>query len=205
MAIANAEVYGMNKEVQNWIDAGCPWVIGIDIFKNRVNNKVLLALFESGETNFTKKRLREELEKMLPANKIEKSAAAVSQLPKYDASNLPEPLKSEFIRKGDLYKMASQLHGDLYHEKSKEKRAELYQQIKTLFEEIDSIWKKCDQFMGLRPTEVIVPDENDRAKLLQQRNNLRSNLSKARSRNKPDKIAEFETQLAIVEEKLNHE
>jgi hypothetical protein len=185
----------MRERIERWIAGGCNYAEGVAIYAEYGTNSALKTLFNAGASPFTQRKLRDELTAMDAAAKPKSRNYSK---PKYQVTDLTPELQTEFTEKGKLFKEASALHGDLFHARTDKDRAHIREEIVKRFDRISDIWNKADAYI-IREREI----SNDPVKLVQERNNIRSQLSKARKANNPEKIARLTATLDQLNKKIN--
>lgn len=186
----------MRETIEKWIASGRDYSTGVAIYAEHGKNTAYKSLFQSGKSPFTEKKLGDLLHEMLEAAKPK--ARSYANKPKYQVTELSPELQQEFTDKGKLYKEASALHGDMFHERDQQKRAQLREQIVKNFDRISDTWNKADAYI-IRQREL----NNDPVKLIQERNNIRSQISKARKKGQQDKLNSLEARLAEITQQIN--
>jgi hypothetical protein len=128
-----------------------------------------------------------------------------------NTESLPPELKPLEIRKSELWRESQALKVQLNFSDSKAERCQLAHTILNNFDEINEIWAVINNWhktktLPAAPKDPEVITETDPVKLIKMRNNLRSNISKAKVR--PDwieKLRIWEKQLVAVDKLLNTE
>jgi len=185
----------MIADIESWLAGNRNFERGVELYERYGTNPALKILFASGASPFSTDKLFKELTALCIKAKP-KSAPKVEK-PKYTIDDLSPALQREFKRKGDLFKQASQMHSDLFHEQNQQRRADLVAGIKSCFDKIAAIWKKCDEYIRDRDNQ-----DNTVSGLIQKRNNLRTRISKARKQELADKEQDLIAELKLVEAKL---
>lgn len=185
----------MRKKIEEWFAGSRDYAAGVTIYSEYGKNAALKTLLSSGETRFSRTRLESALKEL---NESYRPVPKKYEKPQYDYTELSNSLQQEYRRKGRLYSQASRLHAELYYESAPEKLKEIRDEITRLFDEIDRIWKKCDKFIIEKRGREWKPHE-----LLQHRNNLRSQISKAKKKNDQLRLPRLLEELAEVETKLD--
>ncbi|WP_143017147.1 hypothetical protein [Catalinimonas alkaloidigena] len=187
------------------------YATALAIYQDLGTSAFMKQLLASGESVYTTRRLRAELEELLSTAEIG-GAAVPSPLPRRIAVNdefahAPEAVQALQVEWKDLYKISNHLRLKLPLIVRQQDRAPLCREIRSHFDRIHDLWTQLDYYRAhgeLPPNlkEVTVAIE-DRAQLERRRNTLRTYLSRARNGTRPsDKVPAWEAELRSIEKKL---
>ncbi len=181
--------------IQLWIIGGKDFQSGAAIYQQHGTNAGLKALFKI-ETAYSRRRLEEELPKLIIDSPAKESPSR--QREKYTVDQLPPHLQEKYRKKAKLYAQASGLHHQMKKADNNISRAFIRKEIIELDKEINAIWDECDAWMNEPPK---TKSKMSISELYQKRNNLRSQISKAKKRN-PSKLEKLQEELAEMEREI---
>ncbi|MGI4865436.1 MAG: hypothetical protein ACRYFZ_16050 [Janthinobacterium lividum] len=187
---------------QAWLDGEQDFTQGAQLYARHPEARPALValLHRSGPGPFTSKQLVQEIERLVTEQPAPAPAAAAAPT----SPERPAAVAALEAEKLQLFKESSNLHGTLRHLPTDEERYQAAVTIKKNFRRDDAIWDALSyhkQHGVLPPVVESVIADDDAAGLLRRRNTLRTYISSKRGTN--DKRAEWLTELAQVERKLN--
>lgn len=200
-----------------WLNSDRDYKKGCDVYEHHGTNINLKNFFKRPFSEYNFKKLVSELESLSGGPetiiKVETNFVKISKKEKQeiDFNQLPSELKLLHTEKGKLYKEAQYCHSRLDLLTTDHERFEHAKVIVQNFKGIDERWKKLDYWAEhhqllpevKREIELKISEIKDVAKLMKMRNNLRSNISKAKGKpHKADKLKIWEAQLQEVYKQL---
>jgi hypothetical protein len=178
------------------------------------------------ETTYNRNRLARELLKIAdqvpvssPPQKFATSVSPKKPAPRQRANptikseDWPPPLKPAVERLQNLYQLVNHYHPqmDQLYNINRKQAFDVKCKVQDSWQEISEIWRILNYWTD---NKVVLPnkynpDEKhlpyDRARLMKQRNNLRTYISRsAKDPAKADKVKEWRLELLLIEKKLGH-
>jgi cell fate (sporulation/competence/biofilm development) regulator YlbF (YheA/YmcA/DUF963 family) len=223
------------QEIKDWLEGSRDYQEGVDLLAKHHLNKILCRnLTRNGESETNHEILVYELSKLIGgfdefAHKAKRATEAVKKLsesisqasesnspaPEIKLDNLPKEIEEIILIQGKLFNKKAVLSNslvDLPESATDADRKQIVDQIVTLTEEYNRLadlkteWQKT----GKIPEIEVKPklDESTKVQLLQERNNLRSNLTKTRKnlekyQAQPAKVVKYREKEAQITARLN--
>lgn len=200
--------------VQQWLATGQGYQEGLVILERLNPGHVLLSLFRSGESSFTRKKLLDtliavgeqaaketpiRLPNIRPVPKA-KPESRVQQTASLKENLLPQILQERSKEKKRLYHLKMAKRRELDPKGSIDANSKVLEAMRKLDSQIDQIWSELDLY---ERTGVVITDRDrsmDKASLIHRRNNARTLVSKYKGN--PDKehlLQKHETELHKIE------
>ncbi len=201
----------MISEINTWLQSGCNYLKGVELYQNYGANKTLQALFSKSQTSFTTTKLKQELQKLVALSKPQVHSETKTPAP---SASYPEPVctwykqamalldinKDRKTRMGLLVEEALQkfnpetelnkLNKWLLDKGSEQM---VHEHLNSCFEESKlwekiSIWRKTGKLPEPEPKIPAAIELMDMHNLILRRNVLRSRISQCKRRNPPRKF-----------------
>lgn len=219
----------MMNEIQQWVKAGRHWDPGKSLLERHSGNAAMKRFFRTcNPTNENQDMLLYELKKLIPtineSTKITQPAASNGTIEGELHSEKPiarsQEVDEEIARLDEkwrvLYKEMAGIKLKLMHYPNDEERKVAAFKVLDLFDECRAIWKRRDTIIANGALPKIERSANnvtdDPVKLITNRNNLRTRISKTKSRmqNQDEKvqqekkllIAKWQVEIVEIETKL---
>ena len=187
----------------NWLQTGQVFADGVEFYALHGTNNTLKQLFKTGVNQFTKQKLKEEIEKL---QYIAQSNTNNRAKPKLDRTKLPPVLQTEYDKLRDLIGLMSFKHAQLEVVKNEAARHLLAKEILSAADERRIIFNRIDHYLStgkdLVQQAVLknIPEEKQLRELL-----LRSELNKLRVqrsklKNNQKRISDYNAVLARISE-----
>lgn len=217
-------------DIQIWLSGKHDYSTGLQLINRYSNNRVLKMMLDRGETSFNREKMIEELTALNRSEEANYNNRPQPEERKIlgDAEWLRAPAEVREWKKRatELFKENGRKHARLCHLVSEAKRVHgndinainnylkehhagsIANEILDMDDEIASLFEKIDYWreFGNLPKEqnTVTIDETDKAELIRQRNNLRSNLSKARRKqNNASAISALEKQIILIQRRID--
>lgn len=188
----------MRSEIQQWIDDGKPFEFGQSLYEKYGDSIVLKNLFKK-DSPFSRKKMESELLRLLGQHR----EAVAHRLPvlSYTIEDLPPNLQVEFKSKAKLFGQLTQLHNDLYHTRISAKRKLIREKMMKLLDAMDSIWRKCDDYIAVKTSAV--ESTVSPTLLIIERNNLRVKISRAKKKGDTELLKNLTEALIEINKKVD--
>jgi hypothetical protein len=213
----------MNSAIEAYLKSPSNYKKGVELYSLHSKDKSLLALFSSGESSFTKRRLFEVL-KVLSLQSVPKSEVksklnlpdigqytdvTESKFISIDYHALPQHIKKRFDHKRALFRQAKDAHFRLPDLTiTEEQRAELAFTILDNFDEIQDIFNEAEDYQERGITREAIPNSTELEKmtaleLSTLRNNYQKHIYKLKGiQAKQEKYIDIKAKLKEVENAL---
>jgi len=182
------------SEISDWIDGDQDYHQGVELYRKQGGDSVLLSLFALPETSFTKAKLLQAMEQLVPT--------VVGKTPT-SAGKAQEETPPQVLH---LIRKRSQLHETLFHTRSTSDRHTIAKAIMAISSKLDRYYDHgelpTDQAENSEP-EAQLP--NNAWELHMQINNNIAYIAKNRKTdNKQGEVKRRERQNAAIEERLKN-
>jgi len=197
-----------------WVDNGCSYNEGVNLYNTYGNNYALKILFAKGENYYTRNKLKSELQNLKAVTPLPAVTAAV--IPKdfktfrepkkrIDTDTLPDSLKSEYFKLGPLVGEMRYLHAKLDTTNEEERRVYALR-IVEISEIRRGIFNKIDEYQATGKLPVEPVTEKPMPKALEEMNDverhkelLRLRVQRSKLKNKPHKQTTYNAILERIE------
>lgn len=142
----------MDSDIMTWLSSGRNHQKGIEILQARGASSTLIRILSHSVSDFTSKKLYEEIMKLEKPEPVKTQENPVISKP----AEKPEYLIFQEKHKGDLYALMSTLHGKMKIAKTPKTRRKFAGEILELEQQINAIWKELDYW---RDNGVLMPVE----------------------------------------------
>lgn len=208
--------------IEDWLNTGCDYTIGVDIFLQQGSNQTLKKLFQKGENSFTRKKLREELENILEALKpneivletLKQNEVSADEFTihtqhknlKYSVNDFPKDLQDLDKKRKKYFAKAVYLKNTLITQSKLDRRKSLAEIKYIMRDVIPDIYKQLDYFYESGEKLNVVSEEKENiADLVRQRNNARTRVSKYKGeKGKETLLKKWETKLNQLDYKIEN-
>lgn len=207
--------------IKDWLQQPSDYNAGVLLFEKYGSNKTLLALFKSGATFFTKKKLHLELTNIAKSNAaiISTSISSKEKIKttvrvKIVPELLPAHLKIEYNKLGDLIRQIGHLHGKLTVIDSDKQRGEIAFKIIDLVEQRRSIYTRLDNYVAtgkdlLKVEEKPVITESEELKKFRLKNELQLlRSSRSKLKKKPHRVDDYNAvleKIKVIQKQISNE
>jgi hypothetical protein len=165
------------------------------LYQKYGKDKFLQTLFSKGPSTYNQDRIKRELEAL--NEKSDAPGFASSYIPENEYTLLPESVKNLKFKKDMLFKEATNIHSRLLQMKPKERGKAVFQLL-DMWDEIRALWNQLDHYEQHKvlPVEEVpkIALPLSPVALIKRRNNLRSYLTKGRTK--------YKAELEQIEKKL---
>lgn len=128
-------------KISNWFKSGKKYSDGVEILAEHIGNTFLITVLRQCDSSYTRKKLEEELNKLLESAPKEFAVRSVAEF-----LSLPEQVQKIKKEANLMFKEARDLHSRLLLLPEPE-RAKAAFRIKSIFKELDYHWYCLDFYM----------------------------------------------------------
>jgi hypothetical protein len=151
----------LTSEVRKWLDGPGDFPKGVELYRQVDHSPVLLALFERSQNQYTRKKLREELEEHYRKYAdLPRPEKPVNSLPQVDAFSLPDVLKAKNTRKNELYKETLRLRAQLKDKIADQLTPRLKTRSRLTIAEVCQMMEQQDRAGRMRPFSITYVTHN---------------------------------------------
>lgn len=137
-------------EIEEYLSGNRSFLQAVEIYAQYGENSALKTLFSLGEDSYSRKKLKEELRRILESRKIQKQEFEVYSKPKQKGSinvdALPPHLKTEYYKLAPLIREIAATNPTLVHLKTDKARYESAARIIELVDQRRAIFIRLDYF-----------------------------------------------------------
>lgn len=217
-------------DIQIWLAGRMDYAAGYELVARYSDNRVLKLMLSKGETSFNREKMIEELTALNRSEEANYKARPQPEERKIlgDEEWLRAPAEIRELKKRatELFKENARKHAKLCHMVAESKRLHgndinainaylkehhagiIANEILDIDDELSVMFNKIDYWRAngklQEDIQPVAIDETDKAELIRQRNNLRSNLSKARRKdNNAAAISAIEQRLIQIQRRID--
>lgn len=216
-------------DIEIWLKGKLEYASGLDLINRYSDNRALKMMLAKGETAFNREKMIEELTALNRSGEAEYKVRPQPQerkiLDESEWMRAPEAVRELKKTATALFKENARKHAKLCHLAAEGKRLHgndinainkylkennagiIANEILDADEEMAELFRNIDFWRanGKLPEDIlpVAIDDTDKAELIRQRNNLRSNLSKARKKNKDAAVSEIENRIAMIQRRID--